>query len=269
MQIKSAKKIPLLELLGELSPDSSKNTLRSWIEKGRVTVDGRVAKRSNVSVEEGQSVEVGAKPKFLHKGLKIVYEDDVLVVIDKPAGLLSVATEVEMEVSAHALLKRRYNTRKVYPIHRLDKDTSGLLVFAYTVEARDHLKDQLEKRTMHREYRALVHGHPGNGTWRCHLHEDKVMRVHVCQPHTGKEAITHFETIEKRGECSYLKLKLESGRKHQIRVQAAHAGFPIVGDSKYGPVEDGKRRFQLRAVSLAFDHPSKEHSQEKRVTFGP
>ena len=255
MQIKSSKKTSLLTLLEELSPDSSKNTLRSWIEKGRVFIDGIAAKRANQSVDEGQEIVVGIKPKFLHKNLKILFEDDTLVVIDKPAGLLSVATDVELETSAHALLKRRYNRPTVYPIHRLDKDTSGLLIFAYTKAAQDHFKEQLKNRTMYREYRALVHGHPGEGTWKNDLFEDKALRVHVCPPGQGKEAITHFETLEKRGECSFLKLKLESGRKHQIRVQAAHAGFPIVGDSKYGLEDDDKKPFQLRAVALTFTHP--------------
>ena len=245
----------LLEILGLLAPDSSKNTLRSWIDKGRVTVDGQVAQQPKQIVESGQEVAIGTKPKFLKGGLKIVYEDEHLVVVDKPRGLLSVATDTETELTVHALLKRRFHSRKVFPIHRLDKDTSGLLVFAYTEEARDHLKKQLEERTMHREYRATVHGHPGKGTWHCFLYEDKRMKVHVCPPSQGKEAITHFETIKKQKKTSVLRIKLKSGRKHQIRVQAAHNGHPVVGDSKYGPIEDTGHTLQLRAVKLEFDHP--------------
>lgn len=251
MQIKSSKKISLIELLQELSPDSSKNTLRSWIESGRVSIDGKMAKRSNQSLEPGQEIIVSSKPKFLKNDLKIVYEDDDLVVVDKPMGLLSVATDLEKYHTVHAILKHRFHNRTVYPIHRLDQDTTGLLVFAYTTEARDHLKNQLEERTMRREYLALVHGHPGSGTWRCFLWEDNRMRVHVAE--RGKEAITHFETVQKRKNHSLLRLKLETGRKHQIRVQAAHFGFPIVGDSKYGIQED--KPFQLRAVALSFCHP--------------
>ncbi|NGX37793.1 MAG: Ribosomal large subunit pseudouridine synthase D [Chlamydiae bacterium] len=255
MQIKSSEKMPLLELLGILSPDSSKNTLRSWIEKGRVTVDNKLAQHPNQTIESGQEIVVGTKPKFLKNGLKIVYEDDHLVVVDKPRGLLSVATDMETEFTVHAFLKHRFHSRKVHPIHRLDKETSGLLVFAYTEQARDHLKKQLEMRTMHREYRAVVHGHPGKGTWRCFLYEDKRMKMHVCSRSEGKEAITHFETIKKQKKTSILKVKLESGRKHQIRVQAAHFGHPVVGDSKYGPTEDTGHKLQLRAVKLEFEHP--------------
>ncbi|NGX47705.1 MAG: Ribosomal large subunit pseudouridine synthase D [Chlamydiae bacterium] len=252
MQIKSSKKISLLELLQELAPESSKNRLRSWVEKGRVLVDGKAPKHVNQMVKDGQEVTVGAKPKYVQEDLKILYEDEDLVVIDKPKGLLSVATDLEKEKTVHALLKHRFHNRMVYPIHRLDQESSGLLVFAYTKEARDHLKEQLEKRTMEREYRALVHGHPNSGTWRCFLEEDARMKVHVTSH--GKEAVTHFETIKKRGNCSLLKLKLESGRKHQIRVQAAHFGYPIVGDPKYGIPEDTGKSFQLRAVALSFSH---------------
>lgn len=253
MQIKSSKKITLLALLQEMAPDSSKTTLRSWVETGRIKIDGKAAKHANIDVEKGQEVVIGTKSKFLSDDLKIVYEDDDLVVIDKPAGLLSVATDMEKDKTVHALLRHRYHNRMVYPIHRLDQDTSGLLVFAYTIEARDHLKLQLSERTMHREYRALVHGHPGKGTWRCNLEEDSRMRVHVSKK--GKEAVTHFETIKRKGPRALLKLRLESGRKHQIRVQAAHFGFPIVGDSKYGLPEDKAKKFKLRAVALELIHP--------------
>lgn len=254
MQIKSSKKIPLLDLLQENYPESSKNTLRSWVEKGRVLLEGKPIKKANLIVEEGQEVSVGGKPKFLRSDLKILYEDQDLVVVDKPAGLLSVATEKELELTAHGILKRRFHNRTVFPIHRLDKDTSGLLVFAYTTEARDHLKKQLEERTMMREYRALVHGHPGKGTWHCFLRENAQMVVHTCVPSQGKEAITHFETISKKRKTALLKLQLKTGRKHQIRVQAAHAGYPIVGDRKYG-IEDGGKSLELRAVALSFIHP--------------
>ncbi len=258
MQIKSSKKMVLLDLLSELSPDSSKNTLRSWVSQGRVLIDGKRARHANLEIEEGQEVSIGSKPKFLSHGLKIIYEDDDLVVVNKPAGLLSVATDIELEQSAHSLLKQRFHNPTVYPIHRLDKETSGLLVFAYTKKARDGLKEQLVDRTMHREYRALVHGHPGSGTWKNFLHENKQMRVHTCTPSQGKEAITLFETVKKQGANSLLKLRLRTGRKHQIRVQAASAGYPVVGDQKYGIPEDEGKKLQLRAVALYFEHPITE-----------
>lgn len=256
MQIKSSEPTPLLELLKQFFPDSSNNTLRSWIEQGRITIEGKQASSAKQMVNKDQEVVLGAKHKYLPKGLKILYEDEGLVVIDKPSGLLSVATDEEIDPSVHSLLKRRYNARCVYPVHRLDRETSGLLVFAYNQQVRELLQEQLAERTMHREYRALVHGNPGKGTWKSYLRENIRLYVEVCEPHEGKLAITHFETVKQKGEYSLLKLKLQTGRKHQIRVQASQAGFPIVGDSKYGLPEDTSKRLYLHAVALCFCHPT-------------
>lgn len=262
MQIKSSQKSILLDLLSECAPDSSKNTLRSWVQMGRVTIDGKPAKFANQVVNDGQLVEVGRKSKYAREEVQILFEDEDLVVIDKPAGLLSVATDLEKERTAHAILKRRYHNRRVYPIHRLDQETSGLLVFAYNLKTREGLKKQLEDRSMVREYKALVHGHPGEGTWRHYLEEDALFRVQVSS--RGKEAITHFRTIRKKGQCSLLAVRLETGRKHQIRVQASSSGFPIVGDEKYGLEQDSGKNLQLRAVSLSFIHPR----GGRRMAFG-
>lgn len=256
MELKSSKNSSLLALLEELAPDSSKNTLRGWIEQGRVTVDGKRAKFATAEVDEGQVVTVGVRKKFLSNGLKIVYEDDDLVVIDKPAGLLSVATQKKESHTVHNILKRRFNSRPVYPVHRLDRETSGLLVFAYNDMTREGLQEQLLDRTMCREYRALVHGDPQNGVWKNYLFENLRLYVEISEPGKGQLAITHYQVLEKRGAYSLLKLQLETGRKHQIRVQAAYAGFPIVGDDKYGKNEKG--RLFLHATNLKLVHPRTE-----------
>lgn len=262
MQLIAQEKSPLSELLKKLAPDSSNNTLRSWLEQGRVMVDDQRVKKFSHIVHSGQTVTVGASCHFLPRNLKIVFEDKYLVVVDKPSGLLSVATEVEMERSAHLLLKRHHKNGPVYPIHRLDRETSGLLVFAYNQATRHALKDQLEVRSMEREYRALVHGHPGNGTWSCNLAENEQMQVYCCPETEGKIAITHYETLETRGPYSLLKLRLQTGRKHQIRVQASDAGFPLVGDPKYGREIDPKKRLHLHAARLKFVHPELNKEME-------
>ncbi len=263
MQTKSAKKTILLDILAQLSPDSSKNTLRNWVKKGRVTIDEKVAKKASQIVEEGQTVLIGAKREELKSGLKIVYEDLDIIVIDKPAGLLSVATEKEIYHSAHASLKRQFHTRRIYPIHRLDRETSGLLVFACRDKSRAALKTQMEKREIHRQYLARVHGFPDSGTWKSYLREDIQLFMRICDSSRGKEAITHFETVKKARTTSFLKCTLETGRKHQIRVQAAEAGHPIVGDDKYGLESDGGKRLHLHAVKLSFQHPT----TKKPLTF--
>lgn len=224
---------------------------------GRVSLKERELRKASEKLYPGQVITVGAKPKFAEEKFKIFYEDDQIVVIDKPEGLLSVSTLQETRHTAHAVLKR-HAEQLVYPVQRLDRDTSGVMVFAYTQEARHHLKNQLEVHSVEREYRALIEGimNPTRGTLKSYLVEDGNFFVHTDKSETGKLAITHYEMLERRGKFSLLKLKLETGRKNQIRVQLSEAGFPIVGDRKYGPEFKKSKRLHLHAYKLGFQHPT-------------
>src|SRR5580700_9124888 len=124
------KKASLLEILQEMTPDSSKNSLRSWLQAGRVTVDKQCRTRANTEIFPGQEVHIGPKVAFLKGGIRILHEDSDLVVLEKPAGLLSVATDFESHATVHTFLKRRFHHRRVYPVHRLDRETSGVMLFA-------------------------------------------------------------------------------------------------------------------------------------------
>lgn len=254
MKLEVQEKTPLLEILQRLSPDSSKNTLKSWVEKGRVTVDGCVVSQWNRDILKGQEVAVGQRVSFADEGVKILYEDGHLIVIDKPEKLLSVATDSEAERTAHSILKRR-SSRMVYPVHRLDRDTSGVMVFAYTEQAREKLKDNFADHTIDREYYGLVEGvlKPRKGTWKSILAEDDVFFVKSSS--TGKLAITHYELCGVKNRLSVVRFKLETGRKNQIRVHASEAGHPIVGDKKYGSKINRYKRLCLHAHILGFKHP--------------
>lgn len=245
---------PLLAVLQRLSPDSSKNTLRSWVEKGRVTIDGRLARRTNMILQKGQEVAVGKNNIYADEGLKIVYEDRDIVVIEKPAKLLSVDLDEGNKISAHTILKNR-KRGLVYPVHRLDRDTSGLLVFAYTTKAREALQEQFAAHTTERIYLGLVAGipSPSSGTWKSELIEDD--SLYVKSSDTGKTAITHFATLASDTTTSVLLFQLETGRKNQIRVHAKEAGYPLIGDKKYG---EGFviGRLCLHAFTLGFRHPT-------------
>ncbi len=244
----------LLSVLERLSPDSSKNTLRSWVEKGRVSIDGRLAKRINVTLQKGQEVTVGKNNIYADEGLKIVYEDRDIVVIEKPAKLLSVGLDEGDKISAHAILKNR-KRGMVYPVHRLDRDTSGLLVFAYTQKAREVLQEQFAAHTTERLYLGLVSGVLAtlSGTWKSELIEDD--HLYVKSAESGKTAITHYETLVSDDTTSVMSFQLETGRKNQIRVHAKEAGHPLIGDKKYG---EGfvKGRLCLHAFTLGFRHPT-------------
>lgn len=254
MKTKIKENSCLLDVLQSLSPDSSKNSLKSWVEKGRVYVDGVVVKKPNMQLKEGQHVSIGPKASFTDEGIKIVYEDRYLVVLDKPETLLSVATLTEEERTAHTILKRRLG-KAVFAVHRLDRDTSGLMMFAYTKEARDLLKKQFEVHSVLRHYIALVQGHinPKNGTWKSYLQEDANYRVYSAP--TGQLAITHYEVISEKPTFSCVRFALETGRKNQIRVHCKDAGHPILGDKKYGSTINPYHRLCLHAFQLEFVHP--------------
>jgi tRNA pseudouridine32 synthase/23S rRNA pseudouridine746 synthase/23S rRNA pseudouridine1911/1915/1917 synthase len=259
------KQTILLEVLQELSPDSSKNTLRSWLEAGRVSVDNKPANRANTEILAGQEVAVGHKVAFLRRSVKILHEDEELIVLEKPEGLLSVATDFEKKATVHAILKRRYHHRRVYPVHRLDRDTSGVMIFAYTEKTRDLLKKQFEEHQIDKTYFAIVEGEMAQkrGTWESYLEEDDFYYVKSTNDSQhGKLAITHFELIKPHRNCSLLRLKPQSGRKNQLRVHCSEAGHPIMGDKKYGAKSNPLKRVCLHAHEIGFTHP-----KGKRMTF--
>lgn len=244
----------LLVRLEEAYPDSSRNTLRSWVKLGRVAVDGSVIKQCSALIDPQQEVALNDKIKPLGNQGEIVYEDKDLVVVKKPPGLLSVAEDVEKEISMHRILKKR--ARRVYPVHRLDKGASGLLVFAYTEAARDGLKKQFMDHTIIREYRAVVEGElTEDGTWDCFMKENAAYKMYLSKE--GKRAITHYSIAKKMPGKTLLKLNLETGRKNQIRLHCSLAGHPICGDKKYGAKSNPYKRLALHALRLEFMHPIK------------
>ncbi len=243
----------LLQALQALLPECSNNSLRQFIQDGRVLVDGAVAKRLNVTLIPGQTVSFSERRVKYELDLKIVYEDKHLVVIEKPSGLLSVRTAYETEQTAHNILKDRYRA-KVFVVHRLDFETSGLMIFARTEEAFYPLKEELFQRHVKRDYIAVVEGHlEGAGTWECHLYEDKAHNMHV-RP-DGELAITHYKVLSHTNGFTRLSCSLETGKKHQIRIHAREAGHPVAGDARYGATTNPFDRLALHAEKLTFCHP--------------
>ncbi|MBI3236874.1 MAG: RluA family pseudouridine synthase [Chlamydiales bacterium] len=256
---------PLLVVLKDLSPDSSNNTLRSWIEKGRVCIDGKRVQAANRHVLEGEEVAVGSRVEFARGDVKILFEDQHLVVVEKPAGLLSVATDFHNIYTVHTILKQRRHPKRVFPVHRLDRGTSGVMVFAYTEAARAHLKEQFEKRLIKKVYIAIVEGKipDTQGVWESFLQEDSRYFVSsTASKERGKLATTHYLVLSQKRRYTRLQISLETGRKNQIRVHCSEAGFPIAGDKKYGALSDPIKRMCLHAQSLSFTHPHLEKKME-------
>jgi len=194
--------------------------------------------------------------------IHVVYEDDAVIVVEKPAGLLTMATDKEKSRTVYALLRESANRKrpaeKIFIVHRLDREASGLLVFAKTIEAKERLQDQFKDHSAGRKYVAVVEGRvsPEKFTIQSYLAENAAFRVYSTKKKAlGKIAITHVRVIRTNPNASLIEVRLETGRKHQIRVHLAERGHPIVGDKMYGSGLNRLRRLALHAAELGFRHP--------------
>lgn len=262
----------LLDALSRLFPESSKTTLRQLLQNERVRVNGEIEKNARRDLDVDDLVEIGQKsvPPVLPPGLAILHEDDDVIVVLKANGLLTVATERERETTAQAYLNvylKSKGAERVHVVHRLDRETSGVLVFAKHFAAREALKEKFAAHDIERVYVAVIEGalEPDRGTFRSHLRERKDLRMEsVADLHPdAKLAVTHYRTIESNGRFSLLEIRLETGRKNQIRTHLAEAGHPIAGDRLYGSTINPLGRLGLHAKLLGFDHPS----TGKRMVF--
>lgn len=248
----------LLEALSHFFPDSSKRTLLQWIKFGRVAADGVTLNRGDAIVEPGQTLTLGTKQQTeSFRGMKILYQDRWIVVIDKPCGLLSVASDHPHSVNALGHLRAYFATPAIYAVHRIDRETSGVLLFARGKESEAKFDTLFETHALTREYVAIVEGQMASprGTWRSYLLEKENFDVVTTSEALGKPAVTHYTVIRKSNKFSYLRLQLETGRKHQIRVHCKEAGHTILGDKRYGSTCNPARRLCLHASLLRFVHP--------------
>lgn len=248
----------LFDFLVKIFPESSRTTLRSWMEHGRITLNGKRVYRAKAEVIKGDFVELLPKPLPKEGPLKIHYEDEHIIVVDKPAGLLSVAKDTGKGLSAHGFVKQHVPGKKVFVIHRLDQETSGLILFALSQEAFQKLKEELKQRKVQRTYVAMVEGSlAGSGVWDSYLVEDLSLKMRVVSPEVqgAERAITKYKVLREGKKNSLIECQLVTGKKNQIRIQAAEAGHPILGDTKYGAPRTRAPRMCLHATTLSFFHP--------------
>ena len=192
------------------------------------------------------------------KKLDILYEDNFIIIVNKPANLLTISTEKEKERTlyhyVYDYLKQKNKNNKVFIVHRLDKDTSGIVMFAKDEKTKFYLQDNWEK--FKRGYVAIVYGKTKDkGVLKNYLNETKTHLTYVVNDKNGKLAITEYQKVLENKKYTMLSLNLKTGRKNQIRVQLSHIGNPIIGDKKYGIKKDPIRRMALHSNYLSFIHP--------------
>jgi len=258
---------PLLVSLFAAWPDQKKKQIRTWLKFQAITVNGRPVSQFDHPLKPGDTVAVRtdrfAVPKTrLSSGLKIYSEDAQLLVVEKPEGLLSIASPAEPEKTAYFQLteylrhKHPRSRERAWIVHRLDRETSGLMVFAKTATAKEVLQSSWDK--FEKKYEAVVEGRLPRTAGKLESDLDESNPHHVAvRPKSDRtrHAVTHYRVLKTSPHRSLVELTLETGRRHQIRVQLAEAGCPIVGDEKYGAKTDPAGRLGLHACFLRFLHP--------------
>ncbi len=255
----------LLDILIKTLSSKSRKLIKAVLRDGQVMVNGKSITQFDHPVKAGSKLEVCWEKKEERKHpreLKIVFEDEHLIVINKPSGLLTVATEKEKRKTAYSMLsnyvKSEHPDNKIFIIHRLDRETSGLLLFARNEKVKQAIQSTWDTTISQRAYVGVVEGSLKKeadviSSW---LTESKAFRVYSSQKKDqGLYSVTNYKTLQKNQHFSLVQLLLETGRKHQIRVHMQDINHPIVGDKKYGSKASPIRRMALHAMTLAFTHP--------------
>lgn len=259
------------KVISSLHSDWSRTQVQQWIKEGQVLVNNQFIK-ANYKCNVNDIIEITIPdPEILdivpeEMGLDIYYEDSDVIVVNKPKGMVvhpaagHVTGTLVNGLMAHCKdLSGINGILRPGIVHRIDKDTSGLLMVAKNDHAHEHLVDQLVKKTVTRKYKALVHGNIGHdyGTIDAPIGRDPKDRQSMAVVENGKHAVTHFHVIERFKDYTFVECRLETGRTHQIRVHMKYIGFPLVGDPKYGPRKTLDINGQaLHAAVLGFTHPT-------------
>ena len=247
----------LIEFLKKTFNNLSKNNVKSLLHNEKVFVNGNMTTKYNYELNVGDVVEIREK---VAKNIDIIYEDKDIIVINKPSGLLTVATEKEKNKTAYHLvmeyLKKKNKNNRIFIIHRLDKDTSGIIMFAKNERAKHLYQDNWNDIVKKRCYYAVIDGKMENkeGTIKSYLKENGNM-VYSVKDRSGKLAITEYKVLKERKNISLLDINLKTGRKNQIRVHMKENKTPILGDLKYGEKSKLINRLALHAYKLELINP--------------
>lgn len=264
--LRVAREGKLLEFLYESFPDRSRKSIKSLLEQKQIMIQNQIVTRFDYPLAPGMEVIIlKKKPAQMVtlRNLNLLYEDEHLLVIEKSAGLLSVATAKETEETAFSILKsyvkKSRHREELYIVHRLDRDTSGIMMFAKTKEIQKKLQDNWENAVTKRIYYAVAEGHvqKAEGEIVSSLKENKALLMYSSKTRgDGQKAVTRYRVLKSNARYSLLEVSLQTGRKNQIRVHLQDIGHSIAGDKKYGAATDPLGRLGLHAGILEFFHPA-------------
>ena len=253
------------QVLARLMPDYSRARLTQWLTEGQILIDGAARKPKN-KVLGGEKIVVNAElePQIDWSAenipLDLVYVDHDLIIVNKPAGLVVHPGHGNPSGTLVNALLSQFPELEEIPragiVHRLDKETSGVLAVARSLKAQANLVKQLKDRSMSRQYVALVYGHPNKeGTIDAPMDRHRLQRTKMAVVYSGKPAVTHYRVTETTAHCAWVQVKLESGRTHQIRVHMMHIGHPLIGDPVYRQGRPGLGRAAVAARDLIDQFP--------------
>ena len=256
---------PLLEFLFAAMPHRKRTSVKELLRHNSIKVGSMVTTQFDLPLQPGSEVHVNLSrewPRFYNRRVQLVYEDEDIIVINKGYGLLSMGNDRVKEGTAFSILKDYVKWQdprnKIFIVHRLDRDTSGLMMFARHPEAKDTMQHNWNNMVMERKYLAVVEGkvEQEEGVVRSYLAENSQYEVYSTQnPDEGQLAVTRYRVLKRGNGYSLLEVSLDTGRKNQIRVHMKDLGHPIAGDRKYGAKSSPIHRLALHAQTLRFVHP--------------
>lgn len=257
---KSTEETTLLKSVSSFKQDLSNKTIKQLIKNGHISINKKIITINTYPVNVNDLIEITYdKPKDNPYNLDIIYEDDYLIAINKPYGLLSISNDKEKELTAYRMVSdyvKRNDHKYIFVLHRLDQDTSGILLFAKDESIRDKMQTNWNTIVKTRGYIAVVDGKlTDSKTIKSYLLENKQQFVYSSKNNEGKLAITHYQSLKTNKAYSLLQVYIDTGRRNQIRVHLSELGYPIVGDKKYKCKTNPLKRLCLHANTLEFIHP--------------
>lgn len=263
--VKVTEPSELMKFLIGKFPEKSRTTIKSLLSHKQISVDEMVTTKFDLPLKRGQTVFINKKktdekPRF--RGMRIVYEDAHLIVIEKGSGLLSMASDTEKSKTAYSMLSeyvKKFDPKNlIFIVHRLDRDTSGLMMFAKSKKVQEILQKDWNASVIERSYVVVAEGvvEKEEGSVTSWLKENKALVMYSSQtPDDGQKAVTNYKVLRTGKQFTLLEVKLETGRKNQIRVHMKDIGHPVTGDKKYGAKLNPIGQMGLHARVLSFKHP--------------